>query len=111
MYDLSILDELSKKLFNKPIPIGSMVDDELFLQNTAIHISIISQLEYFLKKKEIIKNQSEIIEVIKNSTLEQLSKDHLIYLFLIRHTLIHNAGHYDSKFFKDIDFLRGDNIE
>ncbi len=104
MYDLDILDELSKKIVAKMPPVGSMVKYELYLQNTSIQILIISQLEYFLKKNKIIKEreQHKIIEVIEKSSLKQLEKDHLYYLFFVRHTLIHNAGNYDSKFFENI---------
>jgi len=105
MYDLNKLSEWGMELANK-IPHLGLVDDELYLQNTSIHILIISQLEYFLKKKKIIqeREQYKIIEVIENSSLEQLEKDHLIHLFFIRHTLVHNGGHCDSKFLEDVSF-------
>jgi len=105
MDDLDILNDLSKKLVDKMPPDGSMVNDELYLQNASIQIFIISQLEYFLKKNNIIqeREQYKIPNIIKKSSLRQIEKDHLIFLFLVRHTLIHNGGHCDSKFIKEID--------
>ena len=99
--DLKQLGEWSKNIIDKLPPTGSMISDELYLQNNAIQIAIISQLEYFLKIKGKIKRQFEILDIIKNSPLQQLEKDNLIYLFLIRHTLVHNGGHYNKKFIDD----------
>src|SRR3989344_3773920 len=99
--DLKQLGEWSKNIIDKLPPTGSMISDELYLQNNAIQIAIISQLEYFLKIKGKIKRQFEILDIIKNSPLQQLEKDNLIYLFLIRHTLVHNGAHYNKKFIDD----------
>ena len=98
--DLETLKIWSKTLISKLPPAGSMVSDELYLQNNVIQIEIISQLEYFLKEKGIIRSreQSKIINVINGSSLQDSEKEHLIYLFLVRHTLCHNGGHYDKKF-------------
>ncbi len=102
--DLETLKNWSKKLIDRLPPAGSMISDELYLQNNAIQIEIISQLEYFLKAKGKIggREQFKIIEIIKNSSsLQDLEKDHLILLFLVRHTICHNGGHYDKKFIND----------
>ena len=49
-----------------------------------------------------IRNQYEIKNIIEHSNiLTRLEKDHLIYLFLTRHTLAHGGGHFDEKFFED----------
>lgn len=101
--DLETLKNWSTKLIDKLPPAGSMIADEIYLQNNAIQIEIISQLEYFLKAKGKIssREQFKIIDVIKSSSLQDLEKDHLIFLFLVRHTICHNGGHYDKKFLND----------
>lgn len=101
--DLETLKIWSKTLISKLPSAGSMIPDDLYLQNNAIQLEIISQLEYFLKEKGKISNreQFKIIDVIKGSSLKDLEKDHLIFLFLVRHTLCHNGGHYDTKFLDD----------
>ena len=101
--DLETLKDWSRTLISKLPPAGSRIE-ELYLQNNAIQIEIISQLEYFLEAKGKIssKEQFKIINIIKNSSsLQDLEKDHLILLFLVRHTICHNGGHYDKKFIND----------
>jgi len=105
MDDLNILSELSEKLVNK-MPHPGLVEDGLYLQHVAIQIFIISQLEYFLKKKGVIQSQREIKDVIKNSSLEQIEKDHLLFLFNVRHTLVHNGGYADSTFLYGVSELK-----
>jgi len=115
--DLETLKNWSKNLINKLPPAGSMIADELYLQNNAIQIEIISQLEYFLKAKKKIgsREQFKIIDIIKNSSLQDIEKDHLIFLFLVRHTICHNGGHYDKKFIDDcvnhINKLKIENVK
>ena len=99
--NLDTLNKWSENVIGKLPYAGSMISDELYLQSNAIQIGIISQLEYFLKSHNKITNQYEILNVIKNSSLDDLEKDHLAFLFIVRHTLVHNGGHCDSKFFED----------
>jgi len=100
--DLEALEEWAKKLEEKSPPMGSAVPDELYLQTVAIHILVLSQFEYLLRSLGKIKKQYDIVDIIQNSNvLNQLEKDHLTYLFLTRHTLVHKGGHFDEKFFQD----------
>lgn len=98
--DLETLEKMARTLMTKLPPSGSMLPDDLYLEMSAISILPIAQLEYFLKYLEKIECQSDIPKVIEgNKTLTRKEKDHLLYLFLIRHTVVHNGGHYDEKFF------------
>jgi len=100
--DLEALYEWAKELEGKEPPVGSAISDILYLQTAAIHILILSQFEYLLKSLGRIKDQWEIANIIRDSSvLSQLEKDHLTYLFLTRHTLAHNGGHFDEKFFQE----------
>jgi len=99
--DLEALEEWAKKLEEKSPPMGSAVPDELYLQIVAIHILVLSQFEYLLRSLGKIKKQYDIVDIIQNSNvLNQLEKDHLTYLFLTRHTLVHKGGHFDKEFFQ-----------
>ena len=100
--DLNTLEEQIERLEER-IHFGERLDDEIYLQIVAIHVLIISKLEFFLKmrfSKERLP-YNEIIEKIKESSLDVLEKDHLILLVLIRHTLVHNGGYADKKFLGD----------
>ncbi len=101
--DLKTLEKMARAVITKLPPTGSMLPDDLYLEMSAINILAISQLEYFLKYLGKIEYQYGIIKIIETTkTLTQKEKDHLIHLFLVRHTLVHNGGNYDEKFFKGI---------
>lgn len=100
--DLETLKSWSGALIAKLPPVGSPLSDDLYLQSNAIQIGIVSQLEYFLQSQGKIKKQSELLNIIKNSrSLSGLQKDNLVFLVLVRHTLVHNGGYYDNKFIED----------
>ncbi|WP_407282873.1 hypothetical protein V7O61_02325 [Methanolobus sp. WCC1] len=80
-----------------------LINSEKYLQLEALHILPLSKLEYFLRTRGLITRQSGIIKIIKNSTiLNQLEKEHLIYFYYIRHTIVHRGGYFDEEFFNDI---------
>lgn len=102
--DLDTLEKMANEIVNKLPNTGSMVSDTVYLKLTAIPILIISHLEYLLKSIGVIEKQWQIKEIISNSKcIDRLEKDHLIYLFLVRHTLAHNGGHFDEKFRKKVN--------
>lgn len=101
--DLETIEKMVEELEKKYPSEGSAIPDTLYLQTVALHILIVSQFEYLLKSLGMIERQSGIINIINESkVLGQLEKDHLLYLFFVRHTIVHNGGHPDMKFFKDI---------
>ncbi len=96
--DLETLEEMAKKLAGK-IPLYAAIPDDLYLQNIAIHILVISQFEHLLKSLEKIKKQSGIKNIIKESKiLNSREKEYLIVFYLIRNTLVHKGGHFDKDF-------------
>ncbi len=99
--DLDTLKEWSENLAENQPPVGSSISDEAYLQGNAIQIGIISQLEYFLKSQKKIEKQHEIPGIIEQSSLSKTEKENLKLLFLVRHTITHNGGHYDSKFMEE----------
>ncbi len=101
--DLESLDKMTEDLDGK-IKSGGWISNELYLITIVIPVLLVSKLEYILKKLGRIEKQHEIVSVIRDSTaLEDLEKDWLIYLFLVRHTLVHAGGYYDTDFFRKID--------
>jgi len=102
MTDLDILSKSAEEIIKKMPPTGASMPDGPYLQNVGLQVMIVSQLEYFLKIHGKIHEQRQIVDIIAKSSLTQLEKDHLTYLFFARHTLVHNGGHVDQKFFSDI---------
>ena len=99
--DLNEIKDMAEKLSNN-FYVGIIPTDK-YLQVEALNILPISKLEYFLKSSGIINQQFEIKDIIKKSTvLNPLEKEHLIYFFLIRHTIAHNGGYFDDIFFEKI---------
>lgn len=97
---ITLENQLSKISYPKE---GAVIGDELYLFLTGTTVLIVSKLEYFLKRTKCIRSHPEIPGVIKNCTnLCQLQKDHLIYLILIRHKIVHNGDHFDNKFFEKV---------
>ena len=101
--DLDELKRLAERL-SEGLKDGCMISDDKYLMTEALNVLTISKLEYFLNSSKLINGQHEIKEIIKNSSvLNQLEKEHLIYLFLIRHTIAHQGGFFDTKFFDNLN--------
>lgn len=107
--DLNELEQIALDI-KEPLIVGNQVPNKTYHQIVGIAILSISKLEYLLKKLGLIKDkeQYKIKQIIENSkSLNQLEKDHLKFLFYVRHTLVHNGEHADQKFLDDIN----DNIK
>ncbi|PIN95745.1 hypothetical protein COX86_03250 [Candidatus Micrarchaeota archaeon CG_4_10_14_0_2_um_filter_60_11] len=104
MGDLDTLNEWSNHLI-KQSPSAGQISDLVYLQNIAIQVMIVSQLEYFLKSAGKIEKQGEIKKIIEQSELTKSEKIELKRLMLVRHTLVHNLGHFDEEFSKKINKL------
>ena len=80
---------------------GGTIPTKKYLQLECLHILTLSKFEYLLKSLGRINKQFEITDCINGSKcLTRLEKDHLIYLYLIRHTIVHYGGCFDEDFFK-----------
>lgn len=99
---------MTNELQKEEIKIKLLTQDDLYFQLVSVHILAVSILEFSLKNKEINEIQCQktkrikfenIINYIKQSQiLDDMQKDWLILLVLIRHTLVHNYGHIDQDF-------------
>ena len=106
LFDLKEIGKLRKELAERYPPEGSRINDGLYLLTAALHILAFSQLEYTLKLLGKINKQADIKKVIEeNKLLKESEKKNLLYLFYARHAVIHNGGHPDEKFRKNIKKL------
>jgi len=102
--DIETLEKMLENLGDKhktPRSGTRLVTDKIYLQITGLQVLLVSKLEYLLKSKGIINKQNGLIEKIKNTPiLSKLEADWIIYLILIRHTIVHNGDYFDAKFHK-----------
>jgi hypothetical protein len=101
--DLDSIEEILDKLRKQFNVEKSVTLDEYLLQLMAVHVLIISLFEYTLKIAGKNIKQSKMPDYIRNCDfLNELEKDWFIYLILIRHTIVHNFGHYDKYYDKNV---------
>ena len=105
--DLDTLWNICNELHIEKYPktIGQWLPDDTYLLLIGLHILTVSKLEWFLKEKGYIPKKSgygKLQEFIKNSQLNDLEKEWLIYYIELRHLLIHKGGRYDRIFFNRI---------
>ena len=100
--DIETLENITKEI-QKKVKGRALISDDLYLRLTSIQILAISILEFLLKREYKINYQKDIINCIKESPeLSVLQKDWLILLILIRHTIVHEYGHYDKQFWDNV---------
>lgn len=100
--DIATLSKMCGDLKSQMPEDSNAISDPWYLQCVGLAILLISKFEFLMKLKHGIR-QCKLIEFIESlSYLTQLEKDHLIYLIIARHAMVHNGERADDKMLSDL---------